>query len=201
MKFTKEEAALALSKAGMGSWARMLHNMSPIMALTTICTENNGGVPASAIVAMCRLVLADQTVTEPSFFMVYREDGNSPTCKHDTASSALAEAKRIGNKSGSATHVLAVVDTYRPHAMPTATEFATHAEEHSPEPSVRKNGLWRIVLPNAVPAIVAVFIDSGVPVIYGHPLYVGPTAHVPSNAKWFPLASDGSDLKDEDMPF
>lgn len=44
-----------------------------------------------------------------SFFMVFAECGNSPTCRHATYDSALAEAKRLASGLNTKTWVLEAV--------------------------------------------------------------------------------------------
>lgn len=140
-----------------------------------------------------------ENITE--FFMVYREGGRLPVVKHNTEEEAVAEAKHIATSTGDATYVLAAVKTIQPHAMPVASRFADHVVGHPYGDMSCKWGLWRVVVKNRLPAVVAVRIGSNDEPCCSADSPGGSSVEQWKEAKWFPLASDGSDLGKDDIPF
>lgn len=53
-----------------------------------------------------------------AYFMVHREDGSAPTCKHFSFESALAEAERLARKTGKRFVILGAVGYVQPAKTP-----------------------------------------------------------------------------------
>lgn len=47
------------------------------------------------------------------FYMVFLEGGNTPSYKHDSISSAIAEAKRLTELHGKKSYVLGTIKSFR----------------------------------------------------------------------------------------